>query len=110
MRRQLSILTLVYASSQIEEGELSATLSPDGILTFTEDPNVDAFHPKAIQSVLHRAQISGTYLEELNRNILKSKELLNKVSLDAKSYVSYLAPVGSERKGVWSRIRSWGII
>jgi len=71
--------------SMIEEGELSATLSPDGILTFTEDPNVDAFHPKAIQSVLHRAQISGTYLEELNRNILKSKELLNKALREKES-------------------------
>jgi len=71
--------------SMIEEGELSATLSPDGILTFTEDSHVDAFHPNLIENVLHGAQISGAYLEELNQNMLKSKELLAKALREKES-------------------------
>jgi len=75
--------------SMIEEGELSATLSPDGILTFTEDSNADAFHPKAIENVFHRAQISGTCLEELNQKILKSKELLAKALREKESGTAF---------------------
>jgi hypothetical protein len=65
---------------QVEDGTLSASLSPDGTLTFLEETlDSSAFAPEAVESMLRQAQDSGELLTELNMSIMKSRELLTKV-------------------------------
>jgi hypothetical protein len=65
---------------QVEDGTLSATLSPDRTLTFLEETmDSSAFAPQAIETMLRQAQESGQVLTELNMSLEKSKELLGKV-------------------------------
>ena len=65
---------------QVEDGTLSATLSPDRTLTFLEETlESSAFAPQAIENMLRQAQESGQILTDLNMSLVKSRELLSKV-------------------------------
>ncbi|KAF9517991.1 hypothetical protein BS47DRAFT_1375491 [Hydnum rufescens UP504] len=96
--------------SMVEDGTLSATLSPDGTLTFLEETlDSSAFAPEAVESMLRQAQDSGELLTELNMSIMKSRELLTKALKEKEASSGYAAagsPGYDEEPDIWTGGRS----
>jgi hypothetical protein len=70
------IMTLTPPGAQIEKDEITATLSADGTVTFS-DPPVSISRTE-VDGLLREAQAQGAFLAALEREMAGSKEFLTK--------------------------------
>lgn len=64
---------------QIEASEISAQISADGTVTFSDPP--PQFSKADVDEVLQKAQEQGALLTHLEMEVARSKEFLTKVSV-----------------------------
>jgi COP9 signalosome complex subunit 3 len=72
----LCIITLTTSGTQIEKDEITATLSADGTVTFS-DPPVSISRTE-VDGLLREAQAQGAFLAALEREMAGSREFLTK--------------------------------